>query len=151
MRVWIVVLAALAAACSRPAEDEAPPPSAPHTETMQGEAAVFDVGGAHRIDAAAIIGTWSFDHSCASGDGMTLSADGYAGFDEWGMGAWRIDESGRLVLDLATHDMGAEAPAPDTPRRTLTLEASAPVSDRLVGVLEPDGRAIDAVRCPIPG
>jgi hypothetical protein len=43
--------------------------------------------------------TWSFDGTCASGDGMTLRADGKAGYDEWGSGLWASAEDGkRLVL-----------------------------------------------------
>jgi len=46
-----------------------------------------------------IVGTWSFDGSCASGDGMKLERDGKAAYDEWGAGLWALDESGpRLVL-----------------------------------------------------
>lgn len=44
-------------------------------------------------------GTWSFDGTCASGDGMVLAADGKATYDEWGTGLWAIAENGaRLVL-----------------------------------------------------
>jgi hypothetical protein len=46
-----------------------------------------------------IIGTWSFDGSCASGDGMRIASDGKANFDEWGAGLWALDEAGlRLVI-----------------------------------------------------
>ncbi|MCE9523702.1 MAG: hypothetical protein K8S25_14885 [Alphaproteobacteria bacterium] len=46
-----------------------------------------------------LAGTWSFDGSCASGDGMTLEANGKAGFDEWGLGLWALADKGtRLVL-----------------------------------------------------
>jgi len=55
-----------------------------------------------------IVGTWSFDGSCASGFGMTLERDGKAAYDEWGQGLWALDESGpRLVIIAA--DISEEA------------------------------------------
>ncbi len=53
-------------------------------------------------------GTWSFDGTCASGDGMVLQADGKASYDEWGTGLWAIaDNGGRLVLIM--EDISEEA------------------------------------------
>lgn len=143
MRQMILALAVFAAACSPPAENAQP--SDDPTQVLQGSASSPTLSG-HTIDAQAIIGTWSFDKSCASGDGMTLSADGVAAYDEWGLGTWRI-EDGRLVLDLATQEMGVSAD-PSAPRQIKTFEASAPVTEQLIGTLHPDGRAIDGVRCP---
>lgn len=55
-----------------------------------------------------IVGTWSFDGSCASGYGMKLERDGKASYDEWGQGLWALDESGpRLVIIAA--DISEEA------------------------------------------
>lgn len=143
MRRMILTLALFAAACSPPAEE--PQASNDPTQVLQGSASSPTLSG-HVVDATSIIGTWSFDKSCASGDGMTLSADGVAAYDEWGLGTWRI-EDGRLVLDLATQEMGVGVD-PNAPRQIKTFEASAPVTEQLIGTLHPDGRAIDAVRCP---
>lgn len=53
-------------------------------------------------------GTWSFDGTCASGDGMVLKADGKAAYDEWGTGLWAIADNGaRLVLIV--EDISEEA------------------------------------------
>lgn len=53
-------------------------------------------------------GTWSFDGSCASGDGMTLQVDGKASYDEWGSGLWAIaDNGGRLIIIV--EDISEEA------------------------------------------
>jgi hypothetical protein len=53
-------------------------------------------------------GTWSFDGTCASGDGMVLHTNGKAAYDEWGTGLWAIGEDGaRLVLIV--EDISEEA------------------------------------------
>ena len=53
-------------------------------------------------------GTWSFDGTCASGDGMVLKADGKASYDEWGTGLWAIADNGaRLVVIV--EDISEEA------------------------------------------
>ena len=102
MRRLMLTLAILAAACSPKSEDTHA--SDDPTQVLQGSAPSVSLTGAG-IDVHAIIGTWSFDKSCASGDGMTIAADGVASYDEWGLGTWRIEE-GRLVLDLATQEPG---------------------------------------------
>jgi hypothetical protein len=74
---------------------------------------VFGANAASRPPTATdvrpwIVGTWSFDGSCASGYGMKLERDGKAAYDEWGQGLWALDESGpRLVIIAA--DISEEA------------------------------------------
>ena len=53
-------------------------------------------------------GTWSFDGTCASGDGMTLSGDGKASYDEWGQGLWALADKGTRLVVIA-EDISEEA------------------------------------------
>jgi hypothetical protein len=55
-----------------------------------------------------IVGTWSFDGTCASGYGMKLERDGKAAYDEWGVGLWALDESGPRLIIIAA-DISEEA------------------------------------------
>lgn len=104
-----------------------------------------------KIDAAAVTGSWSFDRTCATEDAMGLMPDGKVYFDEWGEGVWAIDADGRLVLTLQELTPGEDATA--SAPFAMTLTASAPVTDDLVGTLvsvranEPP-RQINAKRCP---
>lgn len=104
-----------------------------------------------KIDAAAVTGSWSFDRTCATEDAMGLMPDGKVYFDEWGEGTWAVDGDGRLVLTLRELTPG-EDPTASAPF-TMTLTATAPVTDDLVGTLvsiranEPP-RQINAKRCP---
>src|SRR5689334_7107254 len=54
--------------------------------------------GAAKVAREQIIGTGSFDRTCAPSDGMQVNADGTAGFDEWGSGTWTINGEGKLVM-----------------------------------------------------
>lgn len=102
------------------------------------------------MEPEALVGTWSFDRSCASGDGMTLNADGVAGYDEWGHGTWATADGNRVVLSLERREMGVDEPTGE--HLTLYLDVAAPVTDDLVGQLARDDgseqRAINALRCP---
>ena len=106
---------------------------------------------ATKIDAASIAGAWSFDRTCATEDAMGLMPDGKVYFDEWGEGTWAVDPEGRLVLTLRELTPGDDA-AVSAPF-TMTLTATAPVTDDLVGTLvsiranEPP-RQVNAKRCP---
>jgi hypothetical protein len=98
-----------------------------------------------------ILGTWSFDRTCASSDGMQINADGTAGYDEWGTGTWAINDQGQLVMTLKRQEPGTDAPAGDPV--TLVLTAADPPTDELFGNIAaagPDlpGRAVSAKRCP---
>jgi hypothetical protein len=44
------------------------------------------------------MGTWSFDGTCSSGDGMRLQYDGKASYDEWGQGFWALADGGRRLV-----------------------------------------------------
>jgi hypothetical protein len=93
-------------------------------------------------------GTWSFDRTCASGDGMVLTADGKASYDEWGGGLWAsADDGARLVLIV--EDVSKEAD-----RRTQAeliefrnVQRSGPY---LSMTRVSDGVTIKAKRCPLP-
>jgi hypothetical protein len=55
-----------------------------------------------------LVGVWSFDGSCASGDGMRLDRDGKAAYDERGLGLWAFDEAGKRLI-LIVEDISEEA------------------------------------------
>jgi hypothetical protein len=92
------------------------------------------------------VGIWSFDGTCASGDGMTLNADGTAGFDEWGTGTWAEARDGkRIVLILrGFEEMGA--PANAVILKELRVDSHS--KDKLAGAFLDDGREISARLCP---
>lgn len=88
-------------------------------------------------------GTWSFDGTCASGDGMTLQDDGTAGFDEWGTGLWAEADGGRrlvLILKASEYDEHAGAMI------VKELKVGTAAENTLTGTFE-NGRKIEAVRC----
>jgi hypothetical protein len=136
MRTAAIVLAALIAGCS--------PAEAPD-ETPVADMAV----AGFEMEPAALVGVWSFDRSCASGDGMRLSADDTASFDEWGQGNWATADGDRIVLTLERHEPGVGATGHDV---TYYFDVAAPVTDELIGqIARDDGteqRAISARRCP---
>jgi hypothetical protein len=92
------------------------------------------------------VGIWSFDGSCASGDGMSLNADGTAGFDEWGTGTWAETPDGkRIVLILrGFEEMGA--PANSIILKELRVDSHS--KEKLAGAFLDDGREISARLCP---
>jgi hypothetical protein len=55
---------------------------------------------------ATVIGSWSFDGSCASEDGMSLRADGKVAVGEAQQGLWGIDGEGRLVVLTQQYEPG---------------------------------------------
>jgi hypothetical protein len=92
-----------------------------------------------------IVGTWSFDGSCASGYGMRLERDGKAAFDEWGLGLWALDESGaRLVILVA--DISEEADRRDE-AELIEFRITARSGNGMSLVRLSDSAKIDAVRC----
>lgn len=138
MRLAIAAALAFVAACSPPAATEA-------DSTSVGEIAAEGFV----MEPEALVGTWSFDRTCASGDGMTLNADDTAGLDEWGTGTWATADGNRVVLNLERREPGVAATGQQV---TYYLDVGAPVTDELVGqIARDDGteqRAINARRCP---
>jgi len=138
MRVLAFVTLLALAACGQPSGGD-----------PKGEEGAAAPSGGVAFESEALVGVWSFDRTCASGDGMRLNADGTATFDEWGEGAWSVRDPGHAVLTLREQDPGAGATGRTV---TYTLEVTAPVTDELAGVLvrgdAEEVRAIHARRCP---
>src|SRR5690606_13280739 len=120
-RAAIAAFAVVLAACT-------PPAANPDADAGSSEVGTIAAEG-FTMAPEALVGTWSFDRTCASGDGMTLSADGVAGFDEWGQGTWATAEGNRIVLSLERREPGADAPSGE--QVTLYLDVAAPVTDDL--------------------
>lgn len=92
-----------------------------------------------------IVGTWSFDSSCASGFGVTLKQDGKAGYDEHGAGLWALaDSAQRLVLII--EDISEEA---DRKREAELIEfrITARSGNAMTLIRLSDKAKINAVRC----
>lgn len=93
-----------------------------------------------------LAGTWSFDNSCASGDGMTLKADGKAGYDEWGDGLWASAENGKrlvLIVEDIREDRDKSKPAELIEFRDIVR-----LGPQLSMTRASDGAKIKARRCP---
>jgi len=138
----ILCVAVLLAACGQPAQKQETPTATPSSR------ATPDVPAPPRLDHQTIIGTWSFDGSCASGDGMGLRADNTAFYDEWGTGTWSINRQNQIVLDLVRREMGVEN-APGEPV-TLTIDVPASSEEALEVVVNGAGEApreATAIRC----
>lgn len=91
-------------------------------------------------------GVWSFDGTCASGDGMVLKGDGKAAYDEWGSGLWASAENGsRLVLIV--EDITEEA---DRKNEAQLVEFRNVLRSgiHLIMTRVSDGVKINAKRCP---
>lgn len=92
-----------------------------------------------------IAGTWSFDGSCASGDGMRLAPEGKASYDEWGQGLWALaDKGGRIVLIV--EDITEEADRRTT-AELVELRITAATGNKMSLVRLSDGAKIEAVKC----
>ncbi len=145
MRIAIAIaLALLVAACgqAKPASNAAPD-DASAGSSGAGRIAEEDLA----IDTDALAGVWSFDRSCASGDGMRLNADGTASFDEWGQGTWARGADDVVVLTLARSELGV-GPTGETVIYTLSIAAK--VTDDLIGQFTSESeppRGINAKRC----
>ncbi len=92
-----------------------------------------------------LAGVWSFDGTCASGDGMSLKADGKASYDEWGAGLWALaDKGGRIILIV--EDITEEADR----RKVATLvefRITGGAGNTMMLVRLADGAKINAVKC----
>jgi hypothetical protein len=153
MRLVLLIAAALVVTACNPAPKEAPPADAAEAGAGAPAGADRAPGAASALlDPISVQGTWSFDRTCASGDGMTLRADGAASYDEWGEGLWAINEAGQLVMILRHQEPGLAADGAGE-RYVYTLTASEAAGDDLTGQVlsnrpgeEP--RDINAKRCP---
>jgi hypothetical protein len=139
---FLVCALALLAACGQPEQkQQAPaptPPAPPHATAPAPQ----------RLDEQTIIGTWSFDGSCASEDGMGLRADNTAFYEEWGTGTWRLNREDQIVLDLLRREPGVEDD-PGAPV-TLTIDVSGASDEALEVTINGDGeepREATALRC----
>ncbi len=136
--------AAFLAACGQPAQQQtATPASAPSA------AARAESPPVPRLDHETVIGTWSFDGSCASGDGMGINADGDAFYDEWGTGRWSINRQNQLVLELVRREPGViEDPGAPV---TLTIDVRASSEEAMELAVRGEGaepaREVTALRC----
>jgi hypothetical protein len=139
----ILCVAALLAACGQPAEQQqAAPASAPAA------AATAQTPPPLRLDHETIIGTWSFDGSCASGDGMGLRADNTAFYDEWGTGTWSINRQNQIVLDLVRREMGVEEDPGEPVQLTIDVRASSDEAlEVVVNGAGEEPREATAMRC----
>ena len=151
MRLGMVLLVVLIAACGQPA----PAPAETAADASAGSSGAGRVAGdaPALLEPISLIGTWSFDRSCASGDGMRLEANGAASFDEWGEGMWALDADHRLVLVLRRHEMGVADDGLGE-RLVYVFTPSAPAGDDLAGGFTsspaawPAPAAVNAKRCP---
>ncbi|MFZ2031283.1 MAG: hypothetical protein WAU68_13300 [Vitreimonas sp.] len=120
----------------------------PTTPTATATATAAPAASAPAVEQDTLVGTWSFDRSCASGDGMTLRADGTASYDEWGEGHWVIDVPARVILTLAKSEPGV---GPTGQHVMVTLDVTPPVTDDLHAARSFDdgtpASAINARRC----
>lgn len=90
-------------------------------------------------------GTWSFDNSCASGDGMTLKADGKAAYDEWGDGLWASAENGKRLV-LIVEDIREDADK-SKPAQLIEFRDILRIGPQLSMTRASDGVKIKARRC----
>ncbi len=100
--------------------------------------------------AASLTGTWSFDGSCASGDGMGLTPDGEAFFGEGGDGLWGVTADGRLILTLHFFEMGEERPKNPGLATIYEFRVAPTPEGKLKMQLVPDGERVEATKCPPP-
>lgn len=91
------------------------------------------------------VGAWSFDGSCASGDGMVLARDGKASYDERGQGLWAAAENGQRLV-LIVEDISEEA---DRRTEAELVEFRVVARQRYSMTMKrlSDGATINAKRC----
>lgn len=94
-----------------------------------------------------LVGTWSFDGSCASGDGMRLQREGKASYDEWGQGLWALADRDTRIVIIA-EDISEEADR-RTEAELIDLRITARASNAMSLTRASDGAKIDAVRCGV--
>jgi hypothetical protein len=94
-------------------------------------------------DTSAIVGNWSFDGTCASDMGMTLSGDGTVSYAEIGAGLWAQDGR-RLVLIVR-----AEPEFRDVAPQAVNLIKFQiqQVTPQTLALEKADGQRLAATRC----
>lgn len=93
-----------------------------------------------------LLGVWSFDGTCASGDGMTLKYDGKAAYDEWGQGLWALDRKDKRIV-LIVEDVREDADRyPNAQLIEFRVQSQVGKSVQLLRAS--DGAKINATRCP---
>jgi hypothetical protein len=92
-----------------------------------------------------LVGTWSFDGSCASGDGMRLQRDGKASYDEWGQGLWALSTYDNHIVIIA-EDITEEADRRQE-AEFIALRIVARQGNAMTLVRVSDGARLNAVRC----
>ena len=92
-----------------------------------------------------LAGTWSFDGSCASGDGMRLTSNGKASYDEWGAGLWALADKGRRIV-LIVEDIREDADRRKV-AELIEFRITAGVGSKMSLMRLVDGAKINAVKC----
>lgn len=139
---FLLCALALLAACGQPAEEQKGNPTAAPGVAQPGDPA------GPRLDHQTVIGTWSFDGSCASGDGMGVDSDGSAFYDEWGTGNWRINAQNQLVLDLVRREPGVENDAGQPVTLTIDVRGASEEAIELeIAGADGEPRLVTAMRC----
>jgi hypothetical protein len=92
-----------------------------------------------------LLGSWSFDGSCASGYGMRLAADGKASYDEWGQGLWALADDGKRIV-LVVEDISEEADRRKV-AELVEFRITAGMGNKMSLLRLSDGAKIEAVKC----
>lgn len=142
MRSAIAALALTLAACSPAVQ----PGAKSDQPAADAHASASGVTAPFTLQRETLIGTWSLDRSCASGNGMRLSADGTAGLGEGYAGTWAMADNNRVVLTLEGYGRVS----------IQNLDVAYPVTDDLIATMsDADGsgpRGLFARSCsPVPG
>ena len=150
MRIAIIAIALLAAACGSETTVSGPIATTQGEDAHAGAASVSaSAGESFTVDARALVGTWDPERTCASDGGIMLSRDGRAGTAD-GNGTWAIANNNRVVLTLEGYEMGV---GPTGETVIYNIDVAAPVTDDLIGTFSnADGSyssALNALRCPV--
>ena len=90
-----------------------------------------------------LVGTWSFDGTCASGWGMGLAPDGEVWFDEWGHGLWVL-ENDTIRMILQESEPGSEQVRGVA---AMSLRVEAVSRQAFTGLFVGRGEAVSATKC----
>lgn len=90
-------------------------------------------------------GTWSFDGSCASGDGMRLAPAGKASYDEWGEGLWALADKGKRLV-IIVEDIREDADRRKV-AELIEFRVIAGMGNKMSLTRLSDGAKMNAVKC----